>query len=77
MESMHPETAAISAGRPQSVPGAALNPAISLNSTFTAGGEIGYGRFGNETWSALEATIPELKIQFSKFVFRLKETTVY
>jgi cystathionine gamma-synthase len=69
MESMHPETAAISAGRPQPAPGAALNPAISLNSTFTAGGEIGYGRFGNETWSALEATITELEHGTSTLAF--------
>jgi cystathionine gamma-synthase len=69
MESMHPETAAISAGRPVAAPGAALNPAISLNSTFTAGGEIGYGRFGNETWSALEATITELERGTSTLAF--------
>lgn len=61
MESMHPETAAISAGRPEAAPGAPLNTGISLNSTFTAGGEIGYGRFGNETWLALEKTITELE----------------
>jgi len=69
MESIRPETAAISAGRPESVPGAALNPAISINSTFTAGGEIGYGRFGNETWSALEATITELERGTSTLAF--------
>jgi cystathionine gamma-synthase len=60
MENLRPETAAIAAGRPDRVPGAAMNTAISLNSTFAAGG-IGYGRFGNETWSALEETITALE----------------
>lgn len=69
MDSMHPETSAISAGRPESAPGAPLNTGISLNSTFTAGGEIGYGRFGNETWLALEATITELEHGTSTLTF--------
>lgn len=69
MESMHPETAAVSAGRPKSAPGAPLNTGISLNSTFTAGGEIGYGRFGNETWQALESTITELERGISTLAF--------
>ncbi len=60
MENLHPETAAISAGRPERQAGAPLNTAISLNSTFAAGG-IGYGRFGNETWSALEEAITVLE----------------
>jgi len=69
MESMHPETAAVSAGRPKAEPGAPLNTGISLNSTFTAGGEIGYGRFGNETWQALESTITELERGTSTLAF--------
>ncbi len=60
MENLHPHTSAISAGRPAREPGAPLNTSISLNSTFSAGG-VGYGRFGNETWSALEETITELE----------------
>lgn len=69
MESKHPETSAISAGRPESRPGSGLNTGISLNSTFTAGGELGYGRFGNETWHALEATITELEHGASTLAF--------
>jgi cystathionine gamma-synthase len=61
MENQHLETAAITAGRPTRKPGAPLNTAISLNSTFTAGGEIGYGRFGNESWRALEDAITALE----------------
>jgi cystathionine gamma-synthase len=56
-----PETIAITAGRPAVAPDSALNPPISLNSTFTSGGPIGYGRYGNETWTALEAAIGALE----------------
>ena len=56
-----PETIAITAGRPAVTPDSALNPPISLNSTFTSGGPIGYGRYGNETWTALEAAIGALE----------------
>lgn len=52
-----PHTLAISIGRPPRGPDAALNPAIALNSTLHAGGSVGYGRYGNETWSALEEAI--------------------
>lgn len=52
-----PDTLAISVGRPALGPDAPLNPPIALNSTFHAGGEVGYGRYGNETWSALESAI--------------------
>ena len=61
MDNQRIETAAITAGRPTRQPGAPLNPAISLNSTYTAGGEIGYGRFGNESWHALEDAITTLE----------------
>ena len=56
-----PETIAITAGRPALAADSALNPPISLNSTFTAGGPIGYGRYGNETWTALESAIGALE----------------
>ena len=53
---LHPETIAISSGRPVAEPGAGLNSSISLNSTFTAGGPINYGRTGNETWQQFCST---------------------
>jgi len=56
-----PETIAITAGRPVIGPDSALNQPISLNSTFTAGGPIGYGRYGNETWTSLETAIGALE----------------
>ncbi len=58
---LSPETIAITAGRPAVGPDSALNQPISLNSTFVAGGAIGYGRYGNETWLALEAAISALE----------------
>ena len=63
MESkQHPETLAITAGRPASGPDAPLNPPIALNATLHAGGEIGYGRYGNETWEALESAIAAFEL---------------
>ena len=59
--SLHPETSAITAGRPEVAPDAPLNPPIVISSTFHAGGPIGYGRYGNESWSALETAIAELE----------------
>ena len=57
----HPETIAISAGRPEVGPDAALNPPVVLTSTFHSGGAIGYGRYGNQTWNALEDAIGALE----------------
>jgi cystathionine gamma-synthase len=59
--SLHPETSAITAGRPDATPDAPLNHPIILSSTYHAGGPVGYGRYGNESWSALEAAIGELE----------------
>lgn len=68
MENLRPESMAINAGRPERQAGAPLNPAISLNSTFVAGG-LGYGRFGNETWSALEEAVTALEQGESTLAF--------
>jgi len=68
MENLHPESVAINAGRPDPLAGAPLNPDISLNSTYIAGG-IGYGRFGNQTWSALEEAITALENGDSTLAF--------
>jgi cystathionine gamma-synthase len=68
MENLHPETAAIAAGRPERNEGAGLNAPISLNSTFLPGG-IGYGRYGNQTWEALEETISALEQGESTLAF--------
>ena len=59
--SLHPETSAITAGRPEVAPDASLNPPIVFSSTYHAGGPVGYGRYGNESWTALETAISELE----------------
>ena len=55
------ESKVVAAGRPAKQPDGALNPPIALNSIFHEGGAIGYGRYGNETWSALEDAISILE----------------
>jgi len=50
----------VQGGRPTG-PGAMLNTPLVLNSTFRAGGELGYGRSGNDTWAAFEDVMGELE----------------
>lgn len=61
IKSSNPETFAITSGRPPVVPDGPINSPISMNATFHAGGAIGYGRFGNETWEALECAISKFE----------------
>ena len=61
LEKLATESKVVAAGRPAKQPDGALNPPIALNSTFHEGGPIGYGRYGNETWSALEEAISVLE----------------
>lgn len=58
---MHVDTTLITSGRPDATPDAPLNQPIVPASTFVAGGPIGYGRYGNPAWSALEETIGNLE----------------
>jgi cystathionine gamma-synthase len=60
---LNPASLVVSAGRPAVTPDGELNPSISLNSTFHApnASGAGYGRYGNETWSALEEAISALE----------------
>jgi cystathionine gamma-synthase len=62
----HPETLAVTSGRPGHQIDAPLNPPVVFNSTYvaahdTSGPEIAYGRYGNPTWSALETAIGALE----------------
>ncbi len=62
----HPDTVAVSAGRPESKVDAPLNPPVVFASTYvgshdTSGSERAYGRYGNPTWEALETTIGALE----------------
>ncbi len=54
-------TLAVTAGRPDRSPDAALNVPVVLSSTYHAGGEVGYGRYGNPTWTALEEAVGALE----------------
>lgn len=56
----HAETLAIVAGRAPS-PGGPFNVPPTFASTYRDGGDIGYGRWGNPTWSAFEETLGELE----------------
>lgn len=55
------ETRLISAGRPARTPDAPTNTPVTFASTFHAGGEVGYGRYGNPSWSAFEDVLGNLE----------------
>lgn len=56
-----PATIAVTAGRPDRVPDAPLNPPVVLASTYVAGGDWEYGRYANPTWEAFEAAVAALE----------------
>ena len=63
---LHLETVAVTAGRPEHVVDAPLNPPVVFASTYvgahdTSAAEIGYGRYGNPTWDALERAVGALE----------------
>jgi cystathionine gamma-synthase len=56
-----PATVAVVAGRPRREPDQPLNPPVVLASTYVAGGDLEYGRYGNPTWQAFEETLGALE----------------
>ena len=60
-ENLRPDSIVVSAGRPDRASDVSVNADISMTSTYIAPGSIGYGRTGNETWSALEGAISGLE----------------
>jgi cystathionine gamma-synthase len=54
------DTVAVQAGRPTRVPGAPMNPALTLSSTYLHDATLEYGRDGNTAWGALEAALGAL-----------------
>jgi len=54
-------TMAVAAGRPPRRPDGPTNPPIVLASTYHAGGDVGYGRYGNPTWEMLESAVGALE----------------
>jgi cystathionine gamma-synthase len=58
---LSPATVTVKAGRPSVAPDAPLNAPLVMASTYVAGGEMEYGRYGNATWEALESVLGELE----------------
>jgi cystathionine gamma-synthase len=56
-----PATVAVKAGRPDHDPDAPLNQPLTMASTYVAGGDIEYGRYGNPTWRAFEDALGALE----------------
>lgn len=54
-------TVAVTAGRPPRQPDGPTNAPIVMASTYHAGGDVGYGRYGNPTWQMFEATVGALE----------------
>lgn len=60
-ERVEPATWVVHGGRPERVADAAVSGPVVFTSTYVAGGELGYGRFGNATWSAFEDVLGGLE----------------
>jgi cystathionine gamma-synthase len=63
---LHVETVAVTAGRPVRAVDAPLNPPVVFASTYvgahdSSAATLGYGRYGNPTWQALEQAIRALE----------------
>jgi cystathionine gamma-synthase len=54
------DTVAVQAGRPARVPGAPVNPPITMSSTYVHDATLEYGRDGNAGWGALETALGAL-----------------
>ena len=54
-------TRVVTAGRPPRAPDAPLSVPVTFASTYVAGGEVEYGRYGNPTWTALETVVGDLE----------------
>jgi cystathionine gamma-synthase len=58
---LSPATVAVTAGRPPHEPDQPLNQPIVMASTYVAGGDLEYGRYGNPTWTAFEEALGALE----------------
>jgi cystathionine gamma-synthase len=56
-----PATVAVTAGRPPHRPDSPLNEPLTMASTYVAGGDVEYGRYGNPTWAAFEQALGGLE----------------
>jgi cystathionine gamma-synthase len=51
----------VTSGRPEHVPDNPLNEPLTMASTYVAGGDVEYGRYGNPTWAAFEQALGDLE----------------
>jgi cystathionine gamma-synthase len=58
---LSPSTVAVTAGRPPHEPDQPLNVPITMASTYVAGGDLEYGRYGNPAWTAFEDVLGRLE----------------
>ena len=58
---LRPATTVVHAGRPPHEPDQPLNAPITMASTYVAGGDLEYGRYGNPTWTAFETALGALE----------------
>ena len=58
---LSPATVVVHAGRPPRDVDQPLNAPITMASTYVAGGDLEYGRYGNPTWSAFEEALGALE----------------
>lgn len=58
---LKPSTVAVTAGRPPHDPDQPLNQPLVMASTYVAGGDLEYGRYGNPTWTAFEDALGALE----------------
>ena len=58
---LRPSTLAVTSGRPEKAPDAPLNHPLTMASTYVAGGDREYGRYGNPTWQAFEEVLGQLE----------------
>lgn len=56
-----PATIAVHAGRPSREADQPLNVPITMASTYVAGGDVEYGRYGNPSWQAFEEALGALE----------------
>lgn len=59
--SLRPATVAVTSGRPPHEPDQPLNVPLTMASTYVAGGDLEYGRYGNPTWAAFEEALGALE----------------
>jgi cystathionine gamma-synthase len=59
--SLRPATTVVTSGRPPHDPDQPLNHPVTMASTYVAGGDLEYGRYGNPTWSAFEEALGGLE----------------